>query len=110
LRIGPLLAISSADVWPELEVRLTVNGELRQHLLARDCLMTPREFYREVFSSAAADDWMLVLTGTTGGTIFQSPTPQQRLELLVRNGFSGGVPARRGCGVSSFCASAIGSK
>lgn len=88
LRAGPLLVIGDAAVWPELEVRLEVNGELRQQVRARECLMTPREFHQQIFTKSDVREWALVLTGTAGGTIFQSPTPMQRFQLLVGSGFS----------------------
>ena len=88
LRVGPLLVIAGQNLWPELEVRLEVNGNLRQHVKARECLLTPREFHQQLFASSNAGDRALVLTGTTGGTIFQSPTQSQRLRLLAWSGFS----------------------
>ncbi|HEY0549768.1 MAG TPA: fumarylacetoacetate hydrolase family protein [Verrucomicrobiae bacterium] len=88
LRVGPLLAISGSELWPELEVRLEVNGALRQHVKARECLLTPREFHQQVFADESASDWVLALTGTTNGTIFQSPSSAQKSKLILQNGFS----------------------
>jgi 2-keto-4-pentenoate hydratase/2-oxohepta-3-ene-1,7-dioic acid hydratase in catechol pathway len=88
LRVGPLLVIGDSELWPDLEIRLTVNGELRQHVRARDCMLSPRAFFERVFSVVVDADWALVLSGTGGGTIFQSPTGLQRLGLLFRSGFS----------------------
>ena len=88
LRVGPLIAIGGSELWPEMEVCLEVNGTLRQHVKARECVLTPREFHQQIFAGENVDDWVLALTGTTDGTIFQSPTPRQRLELLARNSFS----------------------
>jgi 2-keto-4-pentenoate hydratase/2-oxohepta-3-ene-1,7-dioic acid hydratase in catechol pathway len=88
LHVGPLLAIGGAEVWPKLESELRVNGELRQSVNARECLLGPREFHDQIFTRGDASDWALVLTGTTGGTIFQGPTPAKKLWLFLANGFS----------------------
>ncbi len=88
LSVGPLLAIGGSGLWAELEVRLEVNGTLRQHVRARECLLTPREFHQQIFARENVEDWALVLTGTTDGTVFQSPTSAQGMKLLLRNGFS----------------------
>ena len=88
LRAGPLLVVGDATVWPKLELTLEVNGELRQQVKAHECLLSPRGFHQEVFARADIGDWALVLTGTAGGTIFQSPTFMQKFTLLLQNGFS----------------------
>ena len=88
LRAGPLLVIGDAAVWPELELTLEVNGEIRQQVKACECLMTPRDFHRQIFARADVSDWVVALTGTAGGTIFQSPTLLQRLQFFFRSGFS----------------------
>lgn len=88
LRIGPLLVVGGPQLWPELEVTLDVNGQRRQHVRAHECLAAPSDFHEQAFASADAPDWALVLTGTTGGTVFQSPSWPKRIQLLVRSGFS----------------------
>jgi 2-keto-4-pentenoate hydratase/2-oxohepta-3-ene-1,7-dioic acid hydratase in catechol pathway len=88
LRVGPLLAIGGPKLWPELEVELRVNGELRQHVKARNCLLAPHEFHKQAFMSGDANEWALVLAGTTGGTIFRSPNPAEKMLLFVMSALS----------------------
>ena len=90
LRVGPLLAVGGPVLWPQLEVQLRINGELRQQVNARECLLTPQQFHQQIFARNAATDWALVLTGTTGGTIFRSPRSAEKWALWIKHGFSKG--------------------
>ena len=88
LRVGPLLVMGGGDFWQRLELHLSVNGEKRQEVRARDCLLTPRDFHRQIFAGRDAGDFALVLTGTSAGTIFRGPSPAQRMAAILRAGFS----------------------
>ena len=88
LRVGPLLVIGSHELWPKLEVELWMNGGFCQRVNARECLLTPRDFHRQIFARDVAKEWALVASGTTGGTIFRSPGSREKLWLLIKNGFS----------------------
>lgn len=88
LRIGPLLIVGGAQLWRELELSLDVNGERRQHVRAHECLVAPADFHQQAFAGAHAAEWALVLTGTTGGTIYRSPNWPQKFQLLWRSRFS----------------------
>lgn len=88
LRVGPLLVLGGGDFWLRLELHLSVNGEKRQQVRARDCLLTPRDFHRQIFADPKAGDFALVLTGTSAGTIFRGPSPAQRMAAILRAGLS----------------------
>ncbi|MEN8190315.1 MAG: fumarylacetoacetate hydrolase family protein, partial [Thermodesulfobacteriota bacterium] len=88
LHVGLLLVVSNGELWEELEIELSVNGERRQHLIARDSFVRPGRIHTEIFSEDEAGGWALAATGTTGGVQFQSPTVLQKVGLIVAAGFS----------------------
>jgi 2-keto-4-pentenoate hydratase/2-oxohepta-3-ene-1,7-dioic acid hydratase in catechol pathway len=88
LRIGPLIVVGNSAAWDTLEIVLKVNGEMRQHLKARECLVKPAEFHHQVFSRSAEAEWVLVATGTPSGTVFKQPGLFAKLRLLLASGFS----------------------
>lgn len=88
LQVGSLLVIGSAELWEQLEVNLLVNGEERQHLIARECLLRPGQIHEEIFSHEKSGQWALAATGTTGGVQFYTPSLWQKIGLIVLSGFS----------------------
>ncbi|MEN8199326.1 MAG: fumarylacetoacetate hydrolase family protein [Thermodesulfobacteriota bacterium] len=88
LQAGSLLVIGNAQVWKMLEVELRLNGEMRQHLIATECLLEPGRIHDEIFSEEKAGTWVLASTGTTGGVQFSTPTIWQKIALIVASGFS----------------------
>lgn len=88
LHVGSLLVVGKAVVWERLDIELRVNGERRQHLIARDCLIRPDQVFTEIFKKKDAGEWAFVATGTTSGVQFQLPTIWQRIGLMVTSGFS----------------------
>lgn len=88
LRAGPLLMIGDASLWDEIQIRLSVNKEIRQRVNGWECMLTPEQFHRDVFSSDDTEEWALIASGTSGGTIFYAPNILQKLMLFMRSGFS----------------------
>lgn len=73
---GPTLVILEDDeleLFPQLQLRLWVDGELRQDMPATDMIYSPLEALRGLteFQDLAAGD--LLLTGTPVGTALQAP-------------------------------------
>ncbi|MEU5328925.1 fumarylacetoacetate hydrolase family protein [Streptomyces parvus] len=74
---GPHLALLEPDDFahfPDLRLRLSVNGELRQDRTLADMIVRPAEALTVLarFQSLAAGD--LLLTGTPGGTALKAPS------------------------------------
>jgi len=88
LRIGPLLAIGNAAAWKTLEVDLYLNGELRQQLRARECLLQPEALVEHHLPVHTEAPWLLVSTGTTEGVLFDVPDLWEKIEYFLRAGFS----------------------
>jgi 2-keto-4-pentenoate hydratase/2-oxohepta-3-ene-1,7-dioic acid hydratase in catechol pathway len=88
LHVGSLLLIGNESVWEELEVNLRVNGEIRQELIAKQCLMRPTQVATEIFKETGTDEWVFVATGTTDGIQFKAPSFTQKIALFVSSGFS----------------------
>lgn len=88
LRAGPLLMIGDASLFDEIQIRLSVNGEIRQRVNGWECMLTPEQMHRDVFSSTETGEWALIASGTSGGTIFYTPNPLQKVMLFIRSGFS----------------------
>lgn len=88
LQVGYLMIVGNGSIWDELEAELRINGALRQHLTAKDCLLRPGQIHNEIFKGADCREWALVLTGTTDGVQFQSPSKWQKISLMVTSGFS----------------------
>ncbi|MEN8128463.1 MAG: fumarylacetoacetate hydrolase family protein [Planctomycetota bacterium] len=88
LHVGYLLVVGNAAVWEKLEIELRINGEKRQHLIARDCFIRPGQVFTKIFNEKDAGEWAFVATGTTGGVQFQSPTIWQKIGLMMTSGFS----------------------
>ena len=86
--MGPLLAVGNAEAWETLEVVLEVNGEPRQHLHTRECILRPDFLHGKLFDRGADDEWVLVTTGTPEGTAFHSPNLWEKIGLYVKSGFS----------------------
>ncbi len=79
LRIGPLLALGDASLWPRLTATLGLNDEERQSLRAADCHLDPARLHRELFHEHEGDPWLLAVTGTPGGTLFRTPQLREKL-------------------------------
>lgn len=79
LRAGPLLAIGDASLWPRLTATLTLNAEERQAVNAADCHLDPPRIHDELFEEHHESHWLLVATGTSGGTLFRTPNTREKL-------------------------------
>ncbi len=80
---GPWLTLVDADDlrhFDDIEVRLEVNGELRQQALAADISFKPAETLTELSELQDLAPGDLVVTGTPGGTAVKSPG---KLKMLV---------------------------
>jgi hypothetical protein len=51
-------------------------------------MLTPEQFHGDVFASNDTEEWALIASGTSGGTIFYAPNILQKLMLFTRSGFS----------------------
>ncbi|MEN8191027.1 MAG: fumarylacetoacetate hydrolase family protein, partial [Thermodesulfobacteriota bacterium] len=87
LHVGLLLVISSGELWEELEIELSLNGERRQHLIASNSFVRPGRIHDDIFNEETGR-WALAVTGTTDGVQFQRPTIWQKVSLIVASGFS----------------------
>jgi 2-keto-4-pentenoate hydratase/2-oxohepta-3-ene-1,7-dioic acid hydratase in catechol pathway len=83
LRVGPLLALGDASLWPRLTATLRLNDEERQTLRAADCHVNPAELHRELFHEHEGDPWLLAVTGTPSGTLFRTPRIREKLITLL---------------------------
>jgi len=83
LRAGPLLAVGDASLWRHLTATLTLNGVDRQIVRAIDCLIHPRLMHEELYRHHEGDPWLLAATGTSGGTLFRSPRPREKVRALM---------------------------
>ena len=96
---GPYLYLLDAEDVPlldDLELRLWVNGELRQSASTADMLYKPAETLRELSGIMDLDPGDLILTGTPAGVAITPPpkvvqkatalvlTPGRRSELFVK--------------------------
>jgi len=88
LRIGPLLLIGDDTLWNDIEITLLLNSEIRQQVYGRECLMNPRQFHQETFSTEKEKDWVLIASGTSAGVIFHTPKTFEKLMLFVQSGFN----------------------
>jgi 2-keto-4-pentenoate hydratase/2-oxohepta-3-ene-1,7-dioic acid hydratase in catechol pathway len=88
LRAGPLLSVGDASLWRHLTATLTLNGVDRQIVRAIDCHLHPRLLHDELFRDHEGDPWLLAATGTSGGTLFRSPRPREKVKVLVAGGLS----------------------
>lgn len=88
LRAGPLLVVGDASVWPLLNASLTLNGQERQTLRAIDCALDPRRLHQELFRDHEGVPWLMVITGTPGGTLFHAPQFPDRMRAMLAGGLS----------------------
>jgi 2-keto-4-pentenoate hydratase/2-oxohepta-3-ene-1,7-dioic acid hydratase in catechol pathway len=88
LRVGPLLVLGNEACWHELDVILRVNGVQRQHVKARECLLSPPQFHKQAFAAFDAEEWILISTGTSEGVVFKTPSTIEKLVLFLKGGFS----------------------
>jgi 2-keto-4-pentenoate hydratase/2-oxohepta-3-ene-1,7-dioic acid hydratase in catechol pathway len=80
---GPWLTLVDADDlrhFDEIDIRLEVNGELRQQALAADISFKPAETLTELSELQDLAPGDLVVTGTPGGTAVKAPG---KLKMLV---------------------------
>lgn len=78
---GPFLAVPEADeftLFDDLELRLKVNGELRQHDSTRNMLYRPAETLTELSTFCNLNPGDILLTGTPHGCTATSPLPLLR--------------------------------
>ncbi len=68
---GTLMAVGTAQVWQTLRMDFYWNNVRAQSLHANQNLLTPSEIHKKVFESSLSQDsdWILIGTGTPGGTI-----------------------------------------
>ncbi len=82
-RVGPLLVMGNAAAWETLEVKLSFNGEPRQHVLTRECIIDPTIMHRELFAVYPRERWLLAGSGTSGGVLFDTPDFWEKFEALL---------------------------
>lgn len=87
---GPLMLVGDESVWTKLKIDLRRNGKLVQTVNPSQNLMKPSAIHKLVFSSPLAKnhDWILIGTGTPGGTIFRSPTLAEKAWMFASSGFN----------------------
>ncbi len=85
-----LLAIGYEELWYQLQIDFFVNGQKRQTVNTTKNILTPKEIHKRIFFDNPAEtaDWILVGTGTPGGTVFKAPTTMQMLKEFVASGFN----------------------
>ncbi|MEW2357186.1 fumarylacetoacetate hydrolase family protein [Spirillospora sp. NPDC029432] len=74
--VGPRLVLLDAgelERLPELRLKLTVNGEVRQDMPAADMIYRPVEALRTLAGFQRLDPGDLLLTGTPAGTALSAP-------------------------------------
>ena len=74
--LGPYLFVPGPGElarWPELELTLRVNGEVRQNARAGEMIHRPAETLTEILSIEDLDPGDVVLTGTPGGVALAPP-------------------------------------
>lgn len=74
--LGPVLFLAEPGElarWPELELELRVNGELRQRARAGEMIHRPDATLREVTAIEDLDPGDVILTGTPGGVALAPP-------------------------------------
>ncbi len=74
--LGPYLFVPAPGElarWPELELTLRVNGEVRQKARAGEMIHRPAETLTEVLSIEDLDPGDVILTGTPGGVALAPP-------------------------------------
>jgi 2-keto-4-pentenoate hydratase/2-oxohepta-3-ene-1,7-dioic acid hydratase in catechol pathway len=74
--VGPALVLVNADElrrFTDLRLRLWVNGELRQNMMAADMLYRPVEALQTLTGFQRLDPGDLLLTGTPVGTAISAP-------------------------------------
>lgn len=85
--LGPTLFLPSPSElarWPELQLTLSVNGEVRQNASAGEMIHRPVETLTEVTTIEDLDPGDVILTGTPGGVALAPPKKPLRAiaELL----------------------------
>ncbi|HVU01841.1 MAG TPA: fumarylacetoacetate hydrolase family protein [Polyangiaceae bacterium] len=85
--LGPYLFVpgpGELELWPELELTLRVNGEIRQKARAGEMIHRPAETLTEILSIEDLDPGDAILTGTPGGVALAPPKKPLRslAELL----------------------------
>jgi 2-keto-4-pentenoate hydratase/2-oxohepta-3-ene-1,7-dioic acid hydratase in catechol pathway len=81
---GPVLFVperGELQRWPELRLRLEVNGQLRQSARCADMVHGPAETLSELSTFEDLDPGDLILTGTPGGVAL-SPPPRWMQSLI----------------------------
>ena len=74
--VGPALVLLAADElkrFPDLRLRLSVNGEVRQNMTVADMIYRPVEALRALTRFQRLDPGDLLLTGTPVGTALSAP-------------------------------------
>lgn len=85
--VGPVLALLDADElkrFPDLRLRLWVNGRARQDMTAADMIYSPIQALRALSRFQRLDPGDLLLTGTPVGTALSAPPkPVQLIASLL---------------------------
>lgn len=88
---GTVMAIGGDSAWQELRVDLYWNEQRMQALAAKNHLLKPSEIHHLVFEKSQLSggyEWVLIGTGTPGGTIFRAPNLREKLGLMFRSGLN----------------------
>jgi 2-keto-4-pentenoate hydratase/2-oxohepta-3-ene-1,7-dioic acid hydratase in catechol pathway len=88
LHVGSLLVIGDHNLWPQIKIKLFINGHERQDLSASDCTINPTVIHDQIFNELSTNNWVLVATGTDDGVQFHTPGTWQKIGLFIRSGFS----------------------
>lgn len=98
---GPVLLLLDAaewSRWPELEMRLAVNGDLRQHSACGDMIFAPHQTLTELSALQDLHAGDLIATGTPAGCAAKAPgkfiyfvmnhlmSPATKWKLFIRKG------------------------
>ena len=98
---GPVLLLLDAAEWarwPELEMRLAVNGEVRQHSACGDMIFAPHQTLTELSALQDLQAGDLIATGTPAGCAAKAPgkfvyfvmnhlmSPATKWKLFIRKG------------------------
>ena len=100
---GPVLLLLDAAEWkrwPELRMRLTVNGQVRQETLCGDMLFAPHQTLTELSALQDLHAGDLIATGTPAGCAAKAPgklvyfvmnhlmSPATKWKLFIRKGLA----------------------
>lgn len=116
---GPVLLLLDAAEWkrwPELRMRLTVNGQVRQETLCGDMLFAPHQTLTELSALQDLHAGDLIATGTPAGCAAKAPgrlvhfamnhllSPAAKWKLFIQRGLVNPLYLKPGdCMTASIC-------